>query len=104
MDQSREDGNNDEQDVLDWRFKCLLEAGWPHDLSVALANLGDVDLHEACALIGKTDASTALRIILPLDVPVPAKYAKRSPFGTLDLEELTRVHIGQEYPVRIRYG
>jgi hypothetical protein len=52
-------------DVLNWRYECLEDAGYPADAAITLAERGDVDLHEACALLrAGASASEALRILL----------------------------------------
>lgn len=38
-------------DVLNWRYECLEDAGYPTDIAILLAERSDVDLHEACGLI-----------------------------------------------------
>jgi len=38
-------------DVLVWRYEELERAGYPTDIAVMLAERGDVDLHDACALL-----------------------------------------------------
>ena len=40
-------------DVLVWRYEELERAGYPTDIAVMLAERGDVDLHEACELLGR---------------------------------------------------
>jgi len=51
-------------EVLNWRFDCLEIAGYPTDIAVMLAERGDVDLHEACALLRRgATIHQALRIL-----------------------------------------
>jgi len=38
-------------DVLNWRYEELERAGYPTAEACVLAERGDVDLHEACALL-----------------------------------------------------
>lgn len=38
-------------EVLNWRFDELERAGYPVDIAVMLAERGDVDLHDAVALL-----------------------------------------------------
>lgn len=48
-----------------WRLKQLIDAGYDVDDAVALATRDDVDLHDACELIGRGCApQTAARILL----------------------------------------
>lgn len=39
-------------EVLNWRYECLEEAGYPTDIAILLAERSDVDLHAACELLG----------------------------------------------------
>lgn len=51
-------------DVVSWRFDQLTDAGYPVDIAVMLAERGDVDLHEACALLARgATVHEALRIL-----------------------------------------
>jgi hypothetical protein len=38
-------------EVLNWRYEELERAGYPTDIAIMLAERGDVDLHDACALL-----------------------------------------------------
>lgn len=38
-------------DVVGWRYDCLLRAGYPAEVAVLLAESGEVDLHDAVALL-----------------------------------------------------
>jgi hypothetical protein len=52
-------------DVLNWRFEELVRAGYPVDVAVSLSSRADVDLHQACDLIGiGASVTEALRILL----------------------------------------
>lgn len=52
-------------DVLAWRYEQLVEAGYPVDVAIALAERGDVDLHRACELLAQGCApARALEILL----------------------------------------
>jgi len=62
-----------EEELL-WRYECLTLAGWPHSHAEVLANLSDVDLHEACTLLDRgCDVEIAFRLVLPLDLPLPRR-------------------------------
>jgi hypothetical protein len=51
-------------DVLNWRYEELERAGYPTDIAVMLAERGDVDLHDACALLRRgATIHQALRIL-----------------------------------------
>lgn len=51
--------------VLVWRAERLRAAGYPADAAERLAGSGDVDLHEAVALLAAgCPPETALRILL----------------------------------------
>lgn len=51
-------------DVLNWRYVCLEDAGYPTDIAVMLAERGDVDLHVACKMLaGGATIHQALNIL-----------------------------------------
>ena len=51
-------------DVLNWRYEELERAGYPTDIAVALAERGDVNLHEARSLLAAgATVHQALRIL-----------------------------------------
>jgi hypothetical protein len=51
--------------VVDWRRGELERAGWPKTLSPLIALDLQVDLHDACDLVGRgCSATTALDILL----------------------------------------
>ena len=37
--------------VVGWRYDCLVRAGYPAEVAVLLAESGEVDLHDAVALL-----------------------------------------------------
>jgi len=51
-------------DVLNWRYQELERAGYPAAAAIALAELAEVDLHEACALLASgASVEQAVRIL-----------------------------------------
>jgi len=51
-------------DVLTWRYDELERAGYPAGAAIALAELAEVDLHEACALLASgASVEQAVRIL-----------------------------------------
>lgn len=53
------------EDVLRWRFRALVAAGYELEAAAVLASRVDVDLHRACDLVQRgCPAATALRILL----------------------------------------
>ena len=51
-------------DVLNWRYECLEDAGYPVIEAIALAERAHVDLHEACALLASgASVEQAVRIL-----------------------------------------
>lgn len=51
-------------DVLNWRYECLEDAGYPVDIAIMLAERGEVDLHLACELLARgATVHEALRIL-----------------------------------------
>ena len=51
-------------DVLNWRYECLEDAGYPVIEAIALAERPGVDLHEACALLAAgASVEQAVRIL-----------------------------------------
>lgn len=57
--------NDEEQSVLEWRLRMLVEAGFKPDAALQLALDSLVDLHEACELHRRgCSEELALRILL----------------------------------------
>jgi len=51
-------------DVLNWRYECLEDAGYPVIEAIALAERIGVDLHEACDLLAAgATVEQAVRIL-----------------------------------------
>lgn len=51
-------------DVLNWRYECLEEAGYPTGMAIELAGRVEVDLHAACELLSRgATIHQALRIL-----------------------------------------
>lgn len=51
-------------DVLNWRYECLEDAGYPVDIAIMLAERSEIDLHEACNLLARgATVHEALRIL-----------------------------------------
>lgn len=52
-------------DVIQWRREKLVEAGYPQEEALVLAERNDVELHRALDLLERgCDVATALRILL----------------------------------------
>ncbi len=52
-------------DVLSWRYECLMRAGYPVLVALALAENAGVDLHRACGLLGNgASVEDAVRILV----------------------------------------
>ena len=52
-------------DVITWRCRCLLQAGYTREVAAVLAGLLEVDLHQALRLIAAgCPPKTAARILL----------------------------------------
>lgn len=54
----------DQYTVRGWRIDQLTRAGWPLDLACLLAERDDIDLHQACDLVGPAGVNQALKILL----------------------------------------
>jgi hypothetical protein len=51
-------------DVVRWRYICLLNAGWPAEIAIDLAERVDVDLHQAVELLQQgASVDEAVRIL-----------------------------------------
>ena len=51
-------------DVLSWRYDQLVDAGYPVDVAITLAECPDVDLHRACDMLERgAGVDEALRIL-----------------------------------------
>lgn len=58
--------------VVAWRLECLLTAGWPDEHAVRLAEMVEIDLHEACGfLVRGARPGAAFRLLVADDYVVP---------------------------------